>query len=75
MQDPAFQALKIDLSKVAAANTAAGVELYGADGVPNIHALESMPADKMAAVATSTGVAASTYTAATAEATASWFWL
>lgn len=54
----AVKALKIDASKVAAANAAAGKPLYQEDGTPNMVVLESLPEDKMQAVADATGLTA-----------------
>merc|ERR1719352_662268 len=63
MAIPALAALKIDAKKVAAANQAAGMSIYGSDGTPLTLKLQDLPASKVKDVATVTGIAEAKFTA------------
>jgi hypothetical protein len=63
MAIPALAALKIDAGKVAAANTAATMSIYGSDGTPLTLSLQALSTSQVKAVATSTSIAKAKFTA------------
>merc|ERR1719310_2287769 len=56
MAYPIFKALQINISRVTAANAAAGVPLYFSDGVPMTLTLQNISESQMTALANSTGL-------------------
>merc|ERR1711959_731683 len=56
LADPIFRALKLDPTNVTRANNAAGVALYGADGVPNTFLLQSLSSIQLLSVSLATGI-------------------
>jgi len=53
---PIFKALKIDASKVMAANNAAGIPLYFGDGIPMTFSLQGLSDNSVTAVSSATGI-------------------